>query len=528
MRKKFALTVLWCLLFGAEEARPQEIWVGKDGNIRNVDTRGIIVGSDWTYLATKREIYRSRDMKDKWEEVFSIPSGENEITCLDARGASVLAGTCRGLFRSDDGARTWRNVFRTIMPDKNNITCLEISKYNPKRVLIGTQKGIFASEDSGSNWRDISGNLKNKRISCLALSKDTLYAGGDEGLYRRRDGAAGWERVFVSSAAVTNKDEEVSGNTESSGESEEENSSTVNCIAFKGSRLYIGLDRKILYSDDSGKSWNAFFSGGLNGTINYLITSRKSDKMYCATTKGVFEFTKDEGRWIELYKGMEKALAVNSVAFGDEAEKTLWAMTDRGLYRLESGKYLSDGYIDIERNLKSFSVISDNEPAFKELQQAALKYGDVSPDKIRRWQRESRLKALVPKVRVGTYKHVATNYEIYTSATRDYVTTGPDDVTNGLDMSVSWDLAGLIWSDDQTNIDVRSRLTTQLRNDILDDLRRVYYERKRLQFEMMANPPADMKAKFDKELRIQELTQAIDDLTGNYLSEHMKKSQEPA
>ena len=68
-----------------------------------------------------------------------------------------------------------------------------------------------------------------------------------------------------------------------------------------------------------------------------------------------------------------------------------------------------------------------------------------------------------------------------------------------------------------------SSLGVQLRNDILDDLRRTYYERKRLQFELMSNPPKEMGAKFEKELRLQELTQSLDDLTGNYFSEHIKQ-----
>jgi hypothetical protein len=72
-----------------------------------------------------------------------------------------------------------------------------------------------------------------------------------------------------------------------------------------------------------------------------------------------------------------------------------------------------------------------------------------------------------------------------------------------------------------------SSLGVQLRNDILDDLRRTYYERKRLQFELMSDPrPKDMNTKFEKELRLQELTQAIDDLTGNYFSEHARKPKE--
>ena len=48
--------------------------------------------------------------------------------------------------------------------------------------------------------------------------------------------------------------------------------------------------------------------------------------------------------------------------------------------------------------------------------------------------------------------------EIYTSATKDYVTVGPDSTYNAFGTSVSWDIGNLIWSDDQTNIDVRSRL----------------------------------------------------------------------
>ena len=133
------------------------------------------------------------------------------------------------------------------------------------------------------------------------------------------------------------------------------------------------------------------------------------------------------------------------------------------------------------------------------------------------------MRALLPKVSMGIDRSTSSTAEIYTSATKDYVITGPDDINKGYDVSISWELGDLIWSDDQTNIDVRSRLTTQLRNDILDDLRRAYYERKRLQFELIQSPPQDLKSRFERELRIQELTQAIDDLTGNYLSEHMRK-----
>jgi hypothetical protein len=44
-----------------------------------------------------------------------------------------------------------------------------------------------------------------------------------------------------------------------------------------------------------------------------------------------------------------------------------------------------------------------------------------------------------------------------------------------------------------------------------------------VQFELVTNPPKDANIRFEKELRLQELAHAIDDLTGNYLSEHIKK-----
>ena len=503
----------------------QEIYVGKDGNIRNVETRAMTIDNGGAYLATRTGLYRISDIAqgEKWEEVFSLPAGENEISSLSARGKNILLGTRRGLFRSDDGARSWRNVFRTIIPEKNNILSIEVSKYNPKRVVICTMKGVFLSEDFGSSWSAISANLRNKRIVSAALNKEAIYAAGDDGLYIRKPGQSAWERIYVNSH-VENAGADTSDESQEPSENAEEGI-CVNCVTIKGSRIYIGVNKKILYSSDEGSSWQPLPGYGMSGTVNYILPSKKTEKLYCATNKGVFEFDDKKESWRELYKGMDKALDVTGLIFSADDEKALWALTEKGLYKIEVGRYLSDQYVDIENNLKSFKIVFDNEPAFRELQQAAMKFCDVSPEKIKNWQRDSKLKALVPKVSCGLDNHQSTNSTIYTSATKEYIALGPDDFYKAVDVSVSWDISGLIWSDDQTNIDVRSRLNTQLRNDILDDLRRAYYERKRLQFDLITVPPKDMRSRFERELRIQELTQAIDDLTGNYLSDHIRQAK---
>lgn len=517
--------VVMGLLVVAGVAAAQELWTAKDGSIRNVDTRAMTVIGGSAYLATRSEVYAAGDAQGKWLTVFSLPPGENEIRCIAGSGRSLYVGTRRGLYRSEDGGKTWRDVFRTVIPEKNNIAAIEVSRNAAGKIFIGTEKGVFASDDGGSRWRDISGILKNRSVSCIAINSGHVYAGSDGGLYISRDGPYAWERIYVKTAAAGEAGVTAEGGDGISdgAEAEEPAGGGIACIAIRRGRVYAGLGKRVRYSDDCGKGWAEVPAEGLAGTVKGVLASSLSERLYCATSKGVYAYAPDAKRWRELYRGFEKSVAVAGLVFDGEDERSIWALTEKGLYRLEAGNYIEDQYIDIEMNMKALKILYDAEPDLGKLQQAALRFNEVHPDKIQQWRAEARLKALMPKISVGMDNSRSNTYEIYTSATKDYIVAGPDDISESVDVSISWELGDLIWSDDQTNIDVRSRLTTQLRNDILDDLRRVYFERKRLQYEIMVSPPKDAKARFEKQLRIQELTQAIDDLTGNYLSSHTSR-----
>lgn len=518
-RSLVLLILVASLICGKTHA--QDLWVGKDGNIRNIDTRDMVISPSGLYLATSGGLYAAPDAKARWQSIFTLPPGDNEINSIAVPGGHIFIGTKRGLYRSSDGGATWRNVFRTIIPEKNFILAIEVSGQG--KLVISTCKGVFESRDAGRSWTDIGSNLGEGRITCLALNKEDIYAGGDDGLFLRKAGSHGWERIYVSSAPEGASGEAPPDNTEE----DEAPPQGVRCISFKAGRLYAVVPDRIIYSDDGGMSWNELASSGLSGAINHLAVSKGMDRIYCATSKGVFSFDKMKSSWSELYRGMDKVYGIRKVILEGEDERSLWALSSSGLFRFESVQSPAEGFADVERGLKSFRIICENEPSFRQLQAAAMKFADVEPDKIRRWHTESRLRALLPKISMGMDSDKSNTYEIYTSATRDYVVSGPEDISSGFDVSVSWELADLIWSDDQANIDVRSRLTTQLRNDVLDDLRRAYYERKRLQFELLQSPPKDLRPRLEKELRIQELGQAIDDLTGNYLSEHTRAIDVP-
>ena len=457
MRRRILALAVSVLLTSSTVSDAQEAWVARDGSVKSMELKTAIFNKDLLYIATKNVLYKAKDAKDRWESVFAIPSGgSNEINCVAGRGRTVFVGTKRGLFRSEDYGTSWKNVFRTILPDKNNIACIELSRHNRNKILIGTEKGIFLSEDLGNKWQDISGSLKDTPARCMALNKELMYAGMENGLYVMRPGVEGWQRAFVRSPGEKSEAEEA----EEYDIEDADMDMSIRCISINDSRVYIAYGKDILYSDDGAKSWNNFSSEGIRGSINYILISLKNKKMYCAASKGVFEYSEEKARWLELYRGMAKPLTVNRLIFVGEDEKVLLAVTDKGLHSFEGGDYMMDKYPDIERSVKTLKIVLDGEPTFKELREAAIRYAEVSPEKIKKWRAESKMSALVPKVSFGIDRNTTDLWHwesgSSTKAGDDVLIPGKDSID--WDATLSWELGNLIWNDDQTNIDVRSRL----------------------------------------------------------------------
>ena len=152
----------------------------------------------------------------------------------------------------------------------------------------------------------------------------------------------------------------------------------------------------------------------------------------------------------------------------------------------------------------------------------AIDYAEVSPEKIRRWRSGARWKALLPRLSLGFGESRDDKLEIYTSSTRSYHYAAPKEVDSGWDVDLIWDLSDLVWNDAQTNIDVRSKLMVQLRDEILEEVTRLYFERKKLLAEMAGADAADDPKLREKSLRVEELTAHIDALTGGRFSESLK------
>ena len=135
-------------------------------------------------------------------------------------------------------------------------------------------------------------------------------------------------------------------------------------------------------------------------------------------------------------------------------------------------------------------------------------------------------KAWLPTVSFTTDAGKDQNVDLDRGGTADPDTfiIGPPEKSTDWHVGLSWNMGELIWNDDQTSIDTRSKLMVELRDDLLNEVTHLYFERRQLQVEIWLHPPKELPLKLEKELKLQELTAGIDALTGGYFSRSLQKA----
>ncbi len=131
----------------------------------------------------------------------------------------------------------------------------------------------------------------------------------------------------------------------------------------------------------------------------------------------------------------------------------------------------------------------------------------------------------MPSFSIGTDYGRSNNVDLDrgSTTTPDVYISGPDDTDEGWDMDLRWNLSDMIWSSSQTSIDSREKLMVELRNELVADMTRIYYERRRLQMEILFSGTASAKEHFEKLMRMDELTALLDGMTGGHMSEHLSR-----
>jgi len=502
---RIALMVLISIILSGN-AFSDEKWENLTGSIKDLNLNAIAIDpidSNVVFVGSSKRLYRSTDSGENWKDIFTVyGSGRINFIVIDKKDSkTIYIATSNGLFKTVDSGSAWRRIFKGIGSEKKEVTSVAIHPFNSDMVYAGTKKGFFISKNKGNSWRTLAGGMEVNFVAISPTHPDIFYIAAAKGIFKTTDSGKHWERVFIAKQENDKIEEFDDDNPEVEGQ---KGSKEINCVAISPldtNKIYLGTKRGVFISKDAARTWQKMSSAGLKSEqVNFIILPKGVPSfIYAATKDGVFKFEKKNELWQELYMGIT-ADHMNMLAF-DTHGASLWSVGDGGVFKLVS----QNSGIMKKENDNVLSLFA-NEPTAREVQKAAIKYAEVSPEKIKAWRKGAKYRSLLPQFSVS--------YDKTISYSKSDFWIGPYDW--GLDLK--WDLADLIWNPYQKDIDVRSRLMVQLRDDILDEVTHLYYERRRLQTEFLLFPPEDAKMRMDKKIRLQELTSNIDALTDGYLS----------
>lgn len=452
-------------------------------------------------------------MTERAARGLSLHAGTvNDIFIDDFSPNTLYVAAEKGAFISEDFGESFHKIYSS--------SAREDEAYNQARSVIvtgttafvGTDEGLFTSAVGNWIWKKNAHVPRNARICDViadTASKKVIVA-SDRGIYVGSDDGQVFQRAGINRATA---DDDQSNNEEL-----ERSRITPRCLFYDEltQTIYIGTTNGVYMIPGDGGSY-AKKSFGFIDTLSIndirALPSRPGSFLL-ATDKGAYVVDSTTGQ--SALVGISANEPVSAIAVS-LARSALFMAARKDLVEADIAD--SVGQQRPTRSRTEISVIraevGQDEPSIDEVRQFALYYNEVGPEKIKQWRRYAQLRALIPSVSLDYDKTI----DIYQTATSQRVIEGPRD----WGVSFSWDVGDLIWNPYQKDIDTRSRLNTQLRIEIIEEVTRLYFERKRLLLELQALK-AGTEEFTKRQLRLDEVTALLDGYTGGLYAKHVKRS----
>ncbi len=487
-------------------------------------------------LATSsHQLFENDPGSGQWRTLWSEGSSSSRvrrIISFEFLPGHVFILMNQNVYMGDLKARRWQKIYEDRKNSSGNVLSFAVDPRDPNRWFLGTQTGLFGSVNAGKSWSRSGCFTARHPVFILLFAADRLFIGDANTLHVLKPSGE-TQQAFALPGASPATDILSSYDLPDGTLLEEETaaaSELFDLIVSKNDSkmLWLGTSKGVFESNDRGVSWHALSSSGLQSTeIRRLAYSEKANRLYAATPRGIYSFSRSRNVWEELYRGLAQKEA-ESIALIEGAQESLAAITAEGLMRftIAPGEVNLPGTFQPSAELlELFRELLRREPGVRELHRAVIRYANVSNGKIKRWHVGSRVAALLPTLSFGKDYSVGNNIDLDRGGTNDpdRFINGPYDVNKGWDARVGWDLGDAVYSSDQTSIDSREKMMVELRNDLLSEATRIYYERRRLQIGFLFTPPATEQEHLEGLLRIDELTALLDGLSNGFFSKQLAR-----
>ena len=229
-----------------------------------------------------------------------------------------------------------RNQAGRAVTDRNRGAGVQVSEPD---LASNAQDGAIRL--STSQWAQTAGPQGGTVFGIFATSERTIYAFSSAGIYRLRPSAPAWTLV---NSSVPIKGPWVP-------------------MAEHEGTLYLATSDAVFASIDAGDTWESLGSRPEGEAIGLIIVNEAESSsshaqltMYLALRdKGVFRSTDTGTQWTLFNNGLTGETISAMAAVGD----TVFAGTDKGLYRLDSGAW-ERLLGDVSGSVYSIAVAGDN------------------------------------------------------------------------------------------------------------------------------------------------------------------------
>lgn len=278
---------------------------------------------------------------------------------------TIIVGTLSGVFRSENGGRSWKRISAEGHPEIKNVNSIAIDPDEPGVIYAGTWHLPWKTTDSGATWKSIhTGMINDSDVMTLTFDRRnprTIYATACSGIYRSQNAAGRWSKVqgIPSSSRRTRafaqhrQDPETffAGTTEGLWVTENGGTSwalrtakelVVNAlVAQPDGSLLVGTDGAgVLRTTDAGRTWADSNTGFSERFVSRVLFAPSGGRVVVGVTAdrrhgGVFVAPTPEGPWTRLGTGLE-GREVLTVGL---AGSTILAGTDDGVFLSEGGPW---------------------------------------------------------------------------------------------------------------------------------------------------------------------------------------------